>query len=113
MALVGRDNIIRAEEPPARKVGRQESERSKNIAASLRRMPDKWALVSEGERNDSLAVRIRKGQSPSFRAGVFEASSRKQEDGTFNIYARFISKPVVEVKDTKPKAKPRTKAKAK
>ena len=77
--------------PPASNGGRAESPRNKEIAAALRSSPGEWALVAEGEKNDGLAVRIRTGKAKSFAKGIWEATSRGNEDGTVDIYARYIS----------------------
>ena len=84
-------SLVTFEAPPASKGGRAESPRNREIAEALRSHPGEWALVAEGEKNDGLAVRIRTGKAKSFAEGVWEATSRGNEDGTINIYARFVS----------------------
>lgn len=82
--------MVKFEEPPTARGGRAESERNKEIAEALRKKPGKWALVAEGEKNDGLAVRIRTGKAKSFAVGTWEATSRRNEEGTIDIYARFV-----------------------
>lgn len=77
--------------PPATKGGRVESPRNREIAEALRSQPGEWALVAPGEKNDGLAVRIRTGKAKSFADGNWEATSRRNDDDTIDIYARFIS----------------------
>ena len=73
------------------KRGRPESQESKDIAAALKANPNKWALVKSDAKNDGLATRIRKGQSPSFREGHFQAKASRNGDGTFTITARYLT----------------------
>lgn len=82
--------MVKFEEPPTTRGGRAESERNKEIAEALRKKPGKWALVAEGEKNDGLAVRIRTGKAKSFADGVWEATSRRNEENTIDIYAKFL-----------------------
>ena len=76
--------------PPQAKGGRGESARNKEIAAALKKNPGEWAKVAEGETSDGLAVRIRSGKAKTFSVGKWEATSRRQEDGTITIYARYV-----------------------
>lgn len=78
------------EEPPASKGGRAESPRNREIAEALRKKPGSWALIAKGEKNDGLAVRIRSGKAKSFAEGTWEATSRRNDDNTIDIYARFV-----------------------
>lgn len=82
--------MVKFEEPPTTRGGRAESERNKEIAEALRKKPGRWALVAEGEKNDGLAVRIRTGKAKSFADGVWEATSRRNEENTIDIYAKFL-----------------------
>lgn len=81
---------VKFEAPPASKGGRAESPRNREIAEALRTNPGEWALVAEAEKNDGLAVRIRTGKAKSFADGTWEATSRRNDDDTINIYARFV-----------------------
>lgn len=76
--------------PPEPKGGRVESKRNMEIADLLRSKPGEWALIAEGESSDGLAVRIRSGRAKSFAQGVWESASRKNAEGTIDIYARFV-----------------------
>lgn len=78
------------EAPPAANGGRAESPRNREIAEGLRANPGEWAKVATGEKNDGLAVRIRTGKAKSFATGKWEATSRRNEDETIDIYARFV-----------------------
>lgn len=85
-------SLVKFGAPPATKGGRAESPRNKEIAEALRANPGEWALVAEGEKNDGLAVRIRTGKAKSFAEGVWEATSRSNDDDdTIDIYARYVS----------------------
>lgn len=83
-------SLVTFEEPPASAGGRAESPRNKEIAAALRANPGQWAKVATGEKNDGLAVRIRTGKAKSFADGKWEATSRRNEDDTIDIWARFL-----------------------
>lgn len=82
--------MVRFEQPPAVRGGRVESPRNKEIAAALKENPGEWALVARGEKNDGLASRIRGGRAVSFAEGTWEATSRRNELGTIDIYARYV-----------------------
>lgn len=79
------------EEPPASQGGRAESPRNREIAEALKKYPNEWAKIDGAAKNDGLAVRIRTGKAKSFAEGKWEATSRGNEDGTFSIYARYVS----------------------
>lgn len=83
-------SLVKFEAPPASRGGRAESPRNKQIAEALRDKPGEWALVAEGQKNDGLAVRIRTGKAKSFSTGVWEATSRRNEENTIDIYARYV-----------------------
>lgn len=83
-------SLVKFAEPPHTRGGRAESPRNRKIAEELRKHPGEWALVAEGEKNDGLAVRIRSGKAKSFAEGVWEATSRRNEENTIDIYARFV-----------------------
>lgn len=83
-------SLVKFAEPPTTRGGRSESPRNREIADALKQNPGAWALVAEGEKNDGLAVRIRTGKAKSFAEGTWEATSRGKEDGTIDIYARFV-----------------------
>ena len=84
-------SLVKFEAPPATKGGRAESPRNREIAEALRDNPGEWALVADAEKNDGLAVRIRTGKAKSFADGIWEATSRRNDDDTISIYARFVS----------------------
>lgn len=84
------ENII-WEEPPAPKRGRGASQRHVKIAETLKSNPGQWARVATGERNDNLAMAIRK-TGASFRTGRWEARGFRAADGTYNIFARYLGK---------------------
>lgn len=91
MAKVKEENsLVKFEEPPVTRGGRTESPRNREIAEALRKNPGAWALVAKGEKNDGLAVRIRTGKAKSFAEGTWEATSRRNEEDTIDIYARFV-----------------------
>lgn len=79
------------EEPPAQRGGAGESPRNKEIAEALRARPNEWALVGENEKNDGLAARIRSGKAKSFAEGKWQAKTRRNEDNTVNIWARYVT----------------------
>lgn len=83
-------SLVTFEAPPASKGGRAESPRNREIADALRANPGEWAKVAASEKNDGLAVRIRTGKAKSFADGKWEATSRRNEDDTIDIYARFV-----------------------
>lgn len=83
-------SLVKFAEPPITRGGRAESPRNREIAEALRKHPGEWALVAEGEKNDGLAVRIRTGKAKSFAEGTWEATSRRNEENTIDIYARFV-----------------------
>lgn len=83
-------SAVKFTEPPTTRGGRAESPRNREIAEALRQNPGQWALVAEGEKNDGLSVRIRTGKAKSFAEGTWEATSRGNEDGSIDIYARFV-----------------------
>ena len=83
-------SLVTFEAPPASKGGRAESPRNREIAEALRGNPGEWAKVAAGEKNDGLAVRIRTGKAKSFAEGIWEATSRRNDDDTIDIYARFV-----------------------
>lgn len=83
-------SLVSFEEPPASTGGRAESPRNREIAEALRAKPGEWAKVESGVKNDGLAVRIRTGKAKSFAQGVWEATSRRNEQETIDIYARFV-----------------------
>lgn len=82
--------LVSFEAPPASKGGRAESPRNREIAEALRANPGEWAKVAANEKNDGLAVRIRTGKAKSFAEGIWEATSRRNDDDTIDIYARFV-----------------------
>lgn len=77
------------EEPPVSRGGRAVSKEHKAIAEALQGKPEAWAKVASGAKNDGLASAIR-GGGVSFRTGKFEARSTRREDGTFDVYARYL-----------------------
>lgn len=83
-------SMVKFAEPPTTRGGRTESPRNREIAETLRQNPGAWALVAEGEKNDGLAVRIRTGKAKSFAEGEWEATSRRNDEDTIDIYARFV-----------------------
>lgn len=84
-------SLVKFGTPPATKGGRAESPRNREIAEALRANPGEWALVAEAAKNDGLAVRIRTGKAKSFAEGIWEATSRSNDDGSVDIYARYVS----------------------
>lgn len=83
-------SLVTFAEPPQTRGGRTESPRNREIAEALRANPGEWALVAEGESNDGLATRIRKGTAKSFAEGEWQATSRSDGNGQVDIYARFM-----------------------
>ncbi|WP_327356417.1 hypothetical protein [Streptomyces sp. NBC_01304] len=65
-----------------------------DTAAALREHLGKWAHIANvGNRNraTNLSYRIRTGRHAAFRpGGAFEAQARTAEDGTADVYARYI-----------------------
>ena len=54
---------------------------------------DSWSVLATNASNPSLARNVRYGALTAFRpAGAFEATARKNEDGTYMIYARYTGK---------------------
>ena len=90
MSVTETSSLVSFEAPPTSSGGRVESERNREIARTLREKPGEWAKIAEGVSNDGLAVRIRSGKAKSFREGIWEATSRTNEEGTVDIYARFM-----------------------
>jgi hypothetical protein len=63
-------------------------------AEALSRRPGEWALIFEGRNSATTASYINAGDLAAFRpAGSFEAKSRKNPEGKFDIYARFVGSP--------------------
>ncbi|MGW0731886.1 hypothetical protein [Streptomyces sp. NPDC002851] len=65
-----------------------------DTAAALRERHDEWAHIANlGNLNraTNLSYRIRTGRHAAFRpAGTFEARARSVDDGTADVYARYI-----------------------
>ena len=63
-------------------------------AATLRERAerdDSWGVLTPNAKSPSFANNIRHGLLAAFQpAGSFEATSRKNEDGTHMIYARYV-----------------------
>lgn len=78
------------EAPPSVRGGRSTSKAHAQIAEQLKSKPGEWAKVSSGAKNDGLASSIRRSTGANFRDGKYEARSVKQENGSFDIFARFI-----------------------
>lgn len=80
---------LKWEEPsPSRTTNRS---KWREIADQLRERPGEWALVAEGFKYSVYATYINKGRLAPFEpSGSFEGTSRKREDGKFDIYARFV-----------------------
>jgi hypothetical protein len=56
------------------------------FVAALKARPNRWAIYTEGSKN-AVIVSMAKKKFPDT-----EWTSRKQPDGTFTIYARYIGK---------------------
>ncbi len=76
---------IKWQDPPESKLGRPS--KWVEIGAQLRKRPSKWALVHHG--SPTVATNIKTGRL-RLGPGVFEATSRKAEDGRHDIYARCV-----------------------
>lgn len=74
---------IQWEEPPPSRQGQGKKSSSwrTSIIEELQKNPGKWALVHEDVNSSGMA-------GPWRNAGC-EAKTRKQDDGTFSIYARW------------------------
>ncbi len=60
-------------------------------ATSLKERKGEWAKLDGDTTSPGLAYHIKKGQLKDFRpAGAFEARSTKNEDGTYDIFARYV-----------------------
>ncbi|MCX4666554.1 hypothetical protein OG453_07700 [Streptomyces sp. NBC_01381] len=68
-----------------------------DTAAELREHLGEWALIDNRgnlNRATNLSYRIRTGRHAAFRpAGAFEARARTAEDGSADVYARYIGTP--------------------
>ncbi|GHI41097.1 hypothetical protein Sviol_55050 [Streptomyces violascens] len=65
-----------------------------DTAQALRERAGEWAHIASTEnlnRATNLGHRIRSGKHTAFRpAGAFEAKARSTDDGTANVYARYV-----------------------
>lgn len=51
---------------------------------------DSWSVLATDAPNPSLARNVNYGALVAFRpAGAFEATARKNDDGSYTIYARY------------------------
>ena len=79
---------VRWQDPPSNLRGT----RGKHVpvAEMLRKHPGRWALVTT-VRSKAYATLIRTAKFACYApAGSFEATSRKNADGMFDIYARYV-----------------------
>lgn len=80
-------------EPPVRQKSLQIMDYDA-IASELKQNRDKWAKIMTTT-NATHASQIKKGVKPAFRpAGEFEAVSRSNDQGTIDIYARWVGRTV-------------------
>lgn len=60
------------------------------IVKKLKQHPNRWALIREGG-NASMTTHIKTGRYKDFAPpGSFEATSRRDPEGTVKIWARYI-----------------------
>ena len=71
-------------EPPASGSNRTGTVFTAEVVAALRANPGRWALVKKSHRGRAVAALFAK------RHPEFEATTRKQPGGMFDIYARYV-----------------------
>lgn len=71
------------------------------VAAELRKHPYTWALIMEnaGAAAGKLVTTIKRGREPFEPKDAFEATTHKQPDGTYNVYARYVPSKETETKE--------------
>ena len=64
----------------------------KSIFDQLRKRPGEWALVAVAD-HPTTASNIKRGRYAGTKPGEFEAASRKNAAGKYDIYARYVGDP--------------------
>ena len=75
--------------PPPKRTGvgsKNRGGRTMRFVEALKARPNRWAIYTEGVSN-AVSVTMGKKRFPNT-----EWTSRKQADGTFTVYARYIGK---------------------
>lgn len=77
------------EDPPPKATHKRASKVAPFFDA-LREHPGKWALYKEASTSASVCTQIKSGRGYPVTPGEFDAATRKNEDGTYRIYVRFV-----------------------
>lgn len=83
-------SVIRWEEPPTPKSGRNRYADTANV---LRSRPGEWALIAHGlgrSGASALAVRIRAGSGPWAPRGAFDARTSESAGNGVSVYVRYV-----------------------
>lgn len=80
-------NEIKWQEPP--KPARGGARDWKSIFDQLRKRPGEWALVAVADHSPTASW-IKHGRYAGTKPGEFDATSRKNAAGKFDIYARYV-----------------------
>lgn len=83
------------EAPPG--ISRRGGPRPKHSAffAALRERPGEWAIFTSNAHHPSVLTGVKRGKYATTIEGEFDATSRKNPDGTFTVYVRYVGKPKI------------------
>lgn len=57
---------------------------------SIRKMPGRWAVWPNPVQSPTLTTNIKNGKYSGTEAGEFDATIRKQDDGTYKMWVRYV-----------------------
>lgn len=69
---------------------RRRSGRWVRVTQELRARPGQWAKVDTGVTNTAFATMLKQGRLGNAEPGEFEATCRRNDDGTYDVYARYV-----------------------
>jgi len=84
------------QDPPARKRGSGGRPRNAERAENIRRLvdrPNTWACIFSGKQSTASGIRrvlIKGAYEDLLPGGRVEATTRKNDDGSVSVYARFV-----------------------
>lgn len=82
-----------SELPPGNKQGRSRSKFYTEIAVTARKNPAEW-VVLKGYKSAAIASHMRKGKYPAINPDDHEIECRRENDGTYSLYLKYVGKVV-------------------
>ena len=80
-----------SELPPDNKRGRSRSKFYTEVAVKARKNPAEW-VVLKGYKSAAIASHMRNGKYPAINPDDHEIECRRESDGTYSLYLKYVGK---------------------